>query len=181
MELVDDPCWYVVHTHPRQEDRVESNFRMWELETFLPRWRDRRLNRFSDNISYVVKPLFPRYIFVRFRLSEAYNRIRFTRGVHNLVTFGDRPCPVEDEILDLIRSQVGANGLVKIGSDRPAKIGPEFKSGDKVIITEGPLKRLSGIFEGVLTDAERVAILLDSVSFQQIRVVAERRTLEKLC
>src|SRR5258705_259056 len=135
MAVADNPCWYVVHTHPRQEDRAQSNFEQWELETFLPRWRARRYNRFSGDISYVVKPLFPTYIFVRFSLNEVYNRIRFTRGVHSLVKFGDSPCPVEDEIINLIRLQVGADGLVKIGVDGPAKIGAEFKPGDRVVFT----------------------------------------------
>jgi transcription elongation factor/antiterminator RfaH len=170
--MADDDCWYVVHTHPRQEDRAESNFRLWGLETFLPRSRDRRLNPFSGDVSYVVRPLFPRYIFVRFRLGAVYHRIRFTRGVHSLVSFGGSPCPVGDEIVNLIRLQVGADGV--------AKTGTEFRAGDRVIVREGPLRRLSGIFEGEMTSAERVAILLDSVSFQA-RVVVERHTLEKLC
>jgi transcriptional antiterminator RfaH len=164
-------CWYVVHTHPKQEDRALSNFKLWELETFLPRCRNKRYNHFTGDITYVVKPLFPSYIFVRFSLNDLYHRIRFTRGVHSLVSFAGNPCPVEDEIIDFIRLQVGDDGLVKVGA--------EFKPGDRVIIREGPLRRLSGVFERELTDAERVAVLLDSVSFQ-VRVMAERHTLEKL-
>lgn len=172
MTEVEIPRWYVVHTHPRQEDRAQSNFELWgDVETFLPRLRDQRLNQFSGDISYVVKPLFPNYIFVRFRLSEVYHRIRFTRGVHSLVSVAGGPCPVEDEVINLIRLQVGADGLVKIG--------PEFKTGDRVIIREGPLKRLSGIFERELTGTERVAILLDSVNYQA-RVMADKHMLEKV-
>ena len=172
MAIADDTCWYVVHTHPRQEERAQNNFQMWGLETFLPRLRGRQYNRFTGNVSPVVKPLFPRYVFVRFRLSEAYNRIRFTRGVDSLVSFAGNPCPVEDEIINLIRLQVDAEGLVQVGA--------ELKPGDRVIIREGPLSGLSGIFEREMTDAERVAILLDSVIFQ-VRVMADRHTLEKVC
>lgn len=163
--------WYVVHTHPRQEDRAQSNFRLCGVETFLPRLRDQRVNQFTGDISYVVKPLFPNYFFVRFKLSEIYHRIRFTRGVHSLVSFAGDPCPVEDEVIDLIRSRVEADGLVKIGA--------EFKTGDRVFIREGPLRRLSGIFERQLTGTERVAILLDSVNFQG-RVMVDRQTLERV-
>lgn len=170
MAVAEDFCWYVVHTHPRQEERAKSNFEMWKLETFLPLLRGRRHNRFTGDISYIVKPLFPRYIFVRFSLSESYNRIRFTRGVHSLVSFAGNPCPVEEEIINLIRLQVDADGLVKIGS--------ELKPGDRVVINEGPLSGLSGIFEREMTDDERVTVLLDSVSFQG-RVRAALHTLEK--
>jgi transcriptional antiterminator RfaH len=126
-----------------------------------------------------VKPLFPNYLFVRFNLSKLYNRIRFTRGVHSIVTFGGTPCPVEDEIINLIRLQVGADGLVKIGGDGLVEVDEEFKPGDRVIIKEGPLRRLTGIFDREMTDAERVAVLLDSVSFQ-VRVMAQRHTLERV-
>jgi transcription elongation factor/antiterminator RfaH len=180
MTAANDTCWYVIHTHPRQEERAQSNLEQWQLTTFLPRWRDRRYNGFSGDISYVVKPLFPRYLFARFNLNEVYNRIRFTRGVHSIVTFAGAPCPVEDEIIELIQLQAGADGLVRIGGDSTVTHGTEFKPGDRVIIREGPLRRLTGVFERELTDAERVAVLLDSVSFQ-VRVVAERHTLERVC
>jgi transcription antitermination factor NusG len=91
--------------------------------------------------------------------------------LHSLVSFNGGPCPVEDEIINLIRLQVGADGMVKMGG--------ELKPGDRVIIKEGPLQQLSGVFERDLTDAERVAVLLDSVSFQ-VRVMTERHTLERL-
>lgn len=180
MTAANDTCWYVIHTHPRQEERAQSNLEQWGLTTFLPRWRGRRYNGFSGDISYIVKPLFPRYFFARFNLNEVYNRIRFTRGVHSIVTFAGAPCPVDDDIINLIRLQVGADGLVRIGGDRPATLATEFKPGDRVIIREGPLRRLTGILDREQTDAERVAVLLDSVSFQ-VRVVAERDTLERVC
>ena len=36
------PCWYAVHTQPRQEDRADQNMKAWDIDTFLPRLRERR-------------------------------------------------------------------------------------------------------------------------------------------
>ena len=59
------PSWYVLHTHPKQENRAESNLLSWNVETFVPRYKTRRRNQFKSNPGYTVRPLFPGYIFVR--------------------------------------------------------------------------------------------------------------------
>ena len=40
--VADIPFWYAIHTHPKQENRAESNLQAWNVETFIPRIRDCR-------------------------------------------------------------------------------------------------------------------------------------------
>src|ERR1044072_1269488 len=81
-EFGDSLCWYVVHTHPKQEERTSSNLETLPLETLAPKLRVKKYNQFSGQLSRIAKPLFPGYIFARFKFNEVYHRIRFTRGVH---------------------------------------------------------------------------------------------------
>lgn len=159
----DALSWYVVHTHPKQEDRTAVNLQAWGMETLSPKLRVNRCNEFSGQISRVARPLFPSYIFTRFRFNESYHRVRFTRGVNSVITFNDQPTPLEDQIIDLIRARIESNGFVKTIDD--------FQAGDEVVINEGRFQNFCGVFEREIEDADRVRILLNTVSFQAHIVV----------
>lgn len=156
--LNDEPYWYVIRTHPKQEDRVDNNLRASGLETFTPRIKDCRFNQYTGDPVITIKHLFPSYIFARFGAADALHRVRFSRGVRNVVSFGEKPAKIDDDIIDLIRSRVREDGLVKIG--------PSLKAGDRVVIKSGPLKSFTGVLESEMKPAERVMILLKTVSYQ---------------
>lgn len=163
--------WYAIHTKPKQEERADSNLRAWGVETFFPKVKERRYNPYAREPAKITKALFPRYIFSRFSANKLINKVRFTRGVQSVVSFGGLPIPVEDEIIDIIKSQIREDGFIRIGE--------EFRSGDKVIVKNGPLKNFIGIFERKIKDTERVSILLESVSYQG-RIVIDWDHLEKI-
>jgi len=152
------PNWYLIRTHPRQDDRAAENLRAWSVEVFAPRMLERRFNPFTDEPMLVVKPLFGGYLFARFILDDLFHKVRFTRGVHSMVSFGGYPIPVEEAIVDIIKSRTDKDGLVRIGE--------EINPGDRVIIKNGPLKGFTGIFERYLKESERVMILLNTVNYQ---------------
>ncbi|MGH9754026.1 MAG: transcription termination/antitermination NusG family protein, partial [Blastocatellia bacterium] len=83
--VTDIPRWYAIQTHPKQENRAESNLKAWNVETFFPRIKDCRFNEFTGEPSYFIKPLFPGYLFSRFALNNLLHKVRFTRGVHSVV------------------------------------------------------------------------------------------------
>src|SRR4030095_9865876 len=91
----DTLSWYVIHTHPKQEDRADGNLKTIGLETLAPRLRVDKFNEFSGKLSQLVRPLFPGYIFGRFVYNEQFHRVRYTRGVHSLVSFNNTPAPVD--------------------------------------------------------------------------------------
>jgi transcriptional antiterminator RfaH len=167
----DMPSWYAIHTHPKQENRAESNLQAWNVETFFPRIRDSRFNEFTGEPSCFIKPLFPRYLFARFALNNLLHKIRFTRGVHSVVCIGNDPAPVDDRVIEIIAAQIDEAGFVKIG--------PDLEPGAKVLIQAGPFKGLTGIFERETSYVDRIKILLDCVNFQA-RVEVERIHVEAL-
>lgn len=165
------PCWYAIHTKPKQEERAESNLRAWHVETFAPKIRDRRYNQFTGKAIYVTKPLFPRYIFARFDAGTLLHKVIFTRGVQNVVCTDGWPTLVEDEIIGMIRAREDKDGFIRLGED--------LRRGDKVLISGGPLRNFVGVFEGKLKGEERASILLTTVSYQN-RVLLELNTLRKV-
>jgi transcription elongation factor/antiterminator RfaH len=166
----DTLSWYVVHTNPQQEDRANINLMAWQIETLNPKLRVKKYNQFSGKATLVSKALFPSYIFARFKLNEQYSRVRFTRGVHSLVSFNDTPASVDDEVIELVRARLGDDGFVNMYE--------ELKAGDEVIINEGRFQNFCGVFEREIEDTDRVRILLSTVSFQA-HVVVDRAVVHK--
>lgn len=154
----NDLRWYAVYTKHNEEDRVGYNLMAWQVETLTPKLLRRHYNKFIGGYQNVVKPLFPRYIFARFRADQMLHKVCFTRGVQSVVSFGGTPAWIDDEIIELVRSRIGPDGFVRTSE--------ELRPGDKVVIREGPLKNFVGVFESKTKDQARISILLTAVSYQ---------------
>src|SRR5262245_10944769 len=139
VDILDAASWYVVHTHPRQEDRVDNNLRNAGIETLAPRIKKYKYNSYTGEMTHKIKPFFPNYIFARFEATRLLHNIRLTRGVHSVVCYGTTPAMVDDSIITTIQSRIEEDGYIEIGET--------LKPGDEVIIEDGPLKDFRGIFE----------------------------------
>jgi len=168
----EDTClWYAIHTNPRQEMRVESNLQAWGIEAYLPQIKERYINQFSSKCIWLIKPLFPRYLFARFRFNVYSHKIRYTRGVREIVGFGEASLPIDDEIIKLIQSQHDELGYVKLED--------EIRQGDEIVVKDGIFKGIHGIFERNISSSDRVMILLKSIQFQA-HIIVERGALRKI-
>ena len=171
LELSGHLCWYAVRTKARQEERAENNLKAWSVDTYLPKVAEHGNSYSRGQFSLIVKPLFPRYLFARFKADELLHKVHYTRGVESVVCFGGGPLQVDDDIIELLKNQSGTDGYVRIGES--------LKAGDRVRVLDGPLKNFVGIFEGKVSGRERVAILLTTVSFQS-RVLIERQKIKRV-
>lgn len=169
-EISTQTRWYAVRTKARQENRAESNLTAWEVETYMPRMVERRRRAFSERSCTLIKPLFSRYLFCKFKLDHLH-KVYYTRGVDSVVSYGKWPTPVDDEIIALLKSQSDANGFIRMGE--------ELEIGDRVQIVSGPLRDFVGILQGKFSGRERVSILLNAVSFQN-RVLIDRHMIRKI-
>lgn len=163
--------WYVLHTHRKQETRVAQNLTTWKIENLCPMIRVDRYDQWASRIVSQIKPLFPSYIFARFKICDTLAQIRFTRGVHSVVSFGNGPTPVADELIQVIQSRIGKEGLVELDE--------KFEAGDQIRISCGPLNGLTGVFERQTNDAGRVMILLQAISYQP-RMLIPKQMVEKI-
>ena len=167
----DNPHWFVICTHSKQEDRAYYNLLAARVECFNPRIQECRRNQFTGSIRLAAKPLFPRYIFARFNLRNSLRTVRYTRGVLTVVSFNLKPAPIDDEVIDLMKARVGKDGFLNIG----AALSP----GDKVRIKDGPWRAVIGVIEQNTHPSERVQILLTAINYQG-RLMIERQFVEKI-
>lgn len=163
--------WYAIHTNPKQEERACINLEAWGVRTFSPRLRDGRRNQFTGLVTYFSKPMFPRYIFSEFDAAEMLHKIGHTRGVQSVVSFGGSLVSIEDEIITMLQARVNSDGYVRLGE--------ELTRGDKIVVTDGPLKHFEGVFERDMPDSERVMVLLTTISYQG-RLCVEKDSVRKV-
>jgi transcription elongation factor/antiterminator RfaH len=170
MTIISKPLWYAVYTKAKEEERAGSNLQAWGVETFLPRITELRFNEHSRRRARFVRHLFPRYIFAQFDADRSLHKVNFTRGVCKVVSFGNGPSPVDDILIDTIKSQISAEGFVRSEED--------FNCGDSVMIKAGLFETLQGTVERDLKDCDRLIILLSSVSYQG-RLMIEKALVKK--
>lgn len=126
-------------------------------EVFLPLLRTRR------RLKVALSPLFPCYVFARFDLRRDYFTVKYTSGVHGLVSAGREPLAVPASIIEDLRQRCSDGAL-----ELPRKA---FGRGERVKVVSGPFRGFDAIFERYLSSSERVAILLEAIQAQGIRVV----------
>jgi len=149
----DSRSWYVVHTKPCNEYRVENNLTGQGIETLLP-----LLEVFQDfhgRIVQKIKPLFPNYLFARLDLELHYYKVKWTRGVSKILGSWNEPVPISGKVVLAIKERLGKDNLVRLED--------ELKDGDAIQVTSGPFKNLVGIFQKIMTSKGRVRILLSLI------------------
>lgn len=151
--------WYALVVKPNHEKAVFQHLSVSEYETVLPLYRAR--HRWSDRVKEVTLPLFPGYVFCRF--SYPSNRVRVLRvpGVRAVVTAGIEPAPIPDREIEAIQT-VARSGL-------PIKPWPFLKVGQRVLVTNGPLRGV----EGILIEFRKTWHVIVSVEILQRSVAAE--------
>ena len=147
--------WYVIYTKQGKEGDVKIYLTMKGLEIFNPLMKAFSSGRRSP---VDLKPLFPNYIFGRFDLNESYPLVRWAHGVRKVLGFGGYPAPVSDEAIEIIKQRIDEKGV--------ARIQRRFETNQLVRIRSGSLKDLIGIFEGYVSDSDRVRILLNLIGYQ---------------
>jgi transcriptional antiterminator RfaH len=155
------PLWYAVNTHPREEFKALTHLQRQEYQAYLPRYAKKI--RHARKVEQVIRPFFPRYLFVNLDLGiTGWRSIRSTIGVTDIVCFGGHPAPLPAGVVETLQSQQDADGHLKFVRQNA------LKPGDSVVVLSGPFARQLGLCDGV-SDNERVAILLDLLG-RKVRV-----------
>ena len=140
-------AWYALYTKPNSEHRVAHALTTRGFTAFLPLLVARSAER--------AVPLFPSYLFVRCDITiTGISALEWVPGLYRVLSFDGKPAVVPDQAIELIRAE-----LRRIDEEGGLALHP-FKPGDEVIVEEGPLAGLRGVFQGPVGPAERVYILL---------------------
>lgn len=158
--------WYTLYTKPHKEQQVSNFLESKGFETYLPLIQVRKRGRQKS------VPFFSCYLFVRAAPSNGYSSLRWTPGLRRVVSFGHQPALVEEHVISLIKQRLAAiqeAGCITYG----------FKSGDRVVITSGPLRDFDAVFDQRLSSRDRAKILVDFVG-RSTRCQVEIDSLEKV-
>lgn len=141
-----DYRWYVVRSKPGQTKRAVQELQNQGFEVFCPSITVEHI-RAGKRVT-CVEPLFPGYLFIELsELTSNWRPIRSTRGVAQILTFGERPAIVPDDVVESLRDQVRTyEELHKLEPQHPVRI------------EEGPFSNLNAVF--LEFDGEKRAFLL---------------------
>jgi transcription antitermination factor NusG len=126
--------WFAVQVRCSGESVVSKLLAFKEFETYLPTYRVVR--RFCDRNKALDLPLFSGYLFCRIDPAQRLP-VLITPGVAGILGVGRVPVPIPDREIIAIETAL-KSGL----SVRPH---PYLREGDKVLITEGPLRNVEGV------------------------------------
>lgn len=133
---VDNLCdgsWIAVQVQSKTEKAVNASLQYRGYESFLPTYRQTR--RWSDRQVVLDAPLFPGYLFCRWKRDPPH-RIVDVPGVIRLVGNTRKPIPVDDVELESVR-RIVESGIRSM----PWKLA---RVGDRVKLASGPLTGIDG-------------------------------------
>lgn len=150
--------WFVVRTKPSQEFRAEEHLLNQSFKVYLPRF------------SYLGKreqPLFSGYLFLANQSESPMEKVRSTRGVLNLVRFGDKLAEASNELIMALREKETLYQSVR-----------RFNPNDVVRVKAGPFAHLEAIYM-CKTGEERAIILLTLLN-RQNKIEIDEMLLDKV-
>lgn len=152
--ILDRMTWYALQHKPAQGDRALDNLQNQGVNCFYPKITVEKIQ--AGKRIKKLEPLFPGYLFIHIEQTDPlWAKLRSTRGVLRVVSFANRPAPIADEVIDVIRES-----LFKVSEQGG------IKPGQSVELNEGPFTGLSAIFQRYDGD-ERAIVLINFMHKQQ--------------
>lgn len=153
-----DAHWYAIYTRSRFEKKVHNDLQRSNFQVFLPLIKEKKA--WSDRIKTVSVPLLPSYVFVKLE-RQSIPRLNYYPGIVRLVTFDRKPCEVREEEIQLLQ-QIITHGV-------HVQQAVHCAVGDKVRITQGPLKGWEGNVDSVKGQSRivfQIASILQCISVE---------------
>lgn len=145
--------WYAIYTKPHKEFFSHKELKKQNFEVYYPKIK--KTIKHARKTSSVIRPFFPRYIFVSLDIArDQWSSVNYTPGVNRLICAGDIPVKIPDMVINELFSAEDDQGLLEYIPS------PSWKIGEEIKIKEGPFSGLNALFAG-LSDDMRVNVLLD--------------------
>ena len=148
--------WFLAQVKPNSHAIAERNLSRQGFEIFLP--MQEQTSRIRGRFVSRIRPLFPGYVFVLMEMAKGHSRVvNSTLGLTRLVSFGGRPQPVPDGLVQHLRARCDDAGCFQTGR--------QLQPGDQVAVTSGPFAEFVAKVETLSPD-QRVWLLLDFMGNQ---------------
>ncbi|MGX1201858.1 transcription/translation regulatory transformer protein RfaH [Marinobacter sp. MBR-105] len=143
--------WYALQHKLAQGDRAVQHLQNQDIACFYPKIEVEKIK--AGKRTKKLEPLFPGYVFVNLEQTDPmWAKLRSTRGVLRIVSFANRPAPIDDEVIAHIK-----NSMEKVAEQGG------IKPGQPIELDDGPFKGINAIFQAY--DGEERAIVL--ITFMQ--------------
>jgi transcriptional antiterminator RfaH len=143
--------WVLIYTKVKQERRAKENLENQGFKAFLP------LIALSNDLPKYenLEIVFPRYLFVQINQKlDNWSSIKSTKGVDQIVLFGNEFTAVPDKIIKSIKEKLNKRDVYKQKISKT-----NFNIGDKLVIKEGTFSGIDAIFISYKSK-DRVKLLL---------------------
>lgn len=144
--------WYALTTRYKFEKKVSEKLLQKGYESFLPLCD--KISIWSDRKKKIKVPLFSCYVFIKLDLKYKINILQ-TPGVINFVSFENRPVPIPEPQISLVKNLLDDN--------REIKTVFNFVKGQKVKVIHGLLSGQEGFYSNS-KDKSRLIIQLDTIN-----------------
>lgn len=104
--------WFAVHTNARAEWMAHQELRRQGFDTLYLHY-NATVSHANRKIG-VIRPYFPRYLFVGLEPGQSIGRVNKTHGVSTVVYFGEEALAVPQQVVDDLRARGDANGTVEV-------------------------------------------------------------------
>lgn len=161
--------WYVAYTQAQAELRAVGHLKRQSFDAYLPLCR--RIRRHARREESILRPLFPRYVFVALDLDvDRWRSVNGTVGVSRMVCRAERPAALPDGVVEGLRISEIEEGVV------PLSRLVLFDAGAKLRVLDGSFAGQTGIYNG-MSEAERVVLLFDLLG-RQVKVTVPIHAVE---
>jgi len=165
------PRWACVYTHPQAEFWAETNLRRSGYTTFLPTHLVRQRDRVTPSLVHnVIRPLFPRYLFLLFdHRAASWSPIRATPGVADLIRSGSDVHYAPEAAVSALQAgealrRCQAAEITQWAPGVPCSLaaGNPFEGHQAVVVSVG--KEMATIALMMFGELREVAVQLDCLS-----------------
>ena len=146
---MDDVCWYLVASKPKQEFRAVEQLENQGIKAYSPSVKVEKIVRGKAKI--ITEALFAGYLFVHLsNQSPLWHKVRSTRGVRDWIRFAGEVATIPTNLVEK---------LVTVDEEPEHQIViNRFREGQSVRILSGPFVGLEGVFDK--SDGESRAMVL---------------------
>lgn len=150
-------AWFCLRSQPKHEHIAARQLALEpDIEVYLPRIRFQRSTR--QGLMWFTEALFPNYLFARFDLATALRKVNGTRGVSQVVHFGDHWPAIPETVINELRATVRDDEVHVIHSD--------VQAGETIQIAGGVFHGLAALVTRIVPGHERVEVLLEFLGRQ---------------
>jgi transcriptional antiterminator RfaH len=163
--------WYAIRSKPNKEDFLAGQLEAYGIEVFYPRVFVKTVNPRARK----VRAYFPSYLFVHVDLEKVNtSTLRWMPGAVSLISFDGEPASVPDLLIAAIKRQV------EFINASQKKFVDELKSGDAVLVQDGPFAGYEAIFDGRISGRDRVRVLLNFLQKRQVPIDLQEQQIGRL-